>query len=141
VALLDGVWWLVNPSGEPEVTLGVNHIQPLLMLGPYNRAATLERYGADFVVPGSVGTRPVVENAGFERASDFNPNGSAARKWVSQIRADFADWGFSALGYHTDLPRPLFRDGLAYIQPVAAVRLEPYSHRYGLELEYLAGVY
>ena len=131
-----GVWWLVTPDGERQVSLGVNHVQPLLMLGPHNRRATLGRYGLDFVQHGSTGTEVIIENAGFERASDFYPHGQAAKNWYARLRRDLETWGFNALGYHTTLPRHLFRLDFAYVQAIAAVRLERYSGRAGLELEY-----
>ncbi|MCP5116580.1 MAG: hypothetical protein GY953_37605 [bacterium] len=131
-----GVWWMVTPDGDRQISLGVNHVQPLLMLGPHNREATLGRYGADFVTPGSTGSEVLIHNAGFELASDFNPYGEGAKKWYESIQADFDAWGFNALGYHTTLPRHLFRLKLSYVQPIAAMRLERYSNRAGLELEY-----
>ena len=134
---VDGVWWLVTPDGDRQVSLGVNHVQPLLMLGPHNREATLGRYGADFIKPGSTGTEAVIENAGFELASDFYPHGDAARRWYRKIRSDLLKWGFNALGYHTTLPRHLFRLDLSYVQAIAAARLERYSGRAGLEVEHL----
>lgn len=133
---LNGVWWLVTPTGELQVSLGINHVQPLLLLGPYNRSATLRRYGLDFVRGGSPETKPVIENPGFELAHDFNPLGQGAQRWMSRILTDFDDWGFNALGYHTTLPRDLFRLDLAYVQAVAAVPREPYSPKAGLDVEF-----
>lgn len=46
-----GVWWLVDDDGVPFVTLGVNHVQPICWLAPYNRAESLARYGTDLAVP------------------------------------------------------------------------------------------
>jgi hypothetical protein len=28
------VWWFINPQGEPAVSLGVNHVEPRLMIAP-----------------------------------------------------------------------------------------------------------
>ena len=38
---IEGVWWFVSPTGEPFLSLGVNHIEPHLWLGPYNREHTI----------------------------------------------------------------------------------------------------
>jgi hypothetical protein len=108
---IHGIWWLITAQGKPMVSLGVNHAEPRLMLAPYNRQATLDRYGADFV------------NANGE----FNPDGQGARKWVNQIIADLQDWGMSALGFHNGLPRPLFKDRLFFFQPVNSYWLTPYG--------------
>ena len=107
----DGVWWFVSPTGELGVSLGVNHVEPMLMLGPYNREATLERYGADFVT-GDPETKtksiPAPPQSGSDAEAqrlqrwvtgndieacvtatlDFNPDGEAARKWTQQVNPD-----------------------------------------------------
>jgi len=84
VALRNGGWWFIRPDGRPMVSLGVNHLEPTLMLAPYNREATLKRYGADFV----------------KEDGTFHPEGAAVRKWIQQVLADLADWGFNSLGFH-----------------------------------------
>jgi hypothetical protein len=105
-----GVWWLVDPAGRPIVSLGVNHLEPRLMLAAYNRQATLERYGADFVTANGA----------------FNPEGTAAKNWVDQILRDLRDWGFNTLGFHNSLPRPLFRDRIYFCEPVRPIVTTPY---------------
>ena len=51
VKQIDGVWWFINADGEKFVSIGVNHIEPHLWLAPYNKAATLKKYGRDMVGP------------------------------------------------------------------------------------------
>ncbi|QDV26766.1 hypothetical protein [Aureliella helgolandensis] len=46
---LDGEWWFINADGEKFVSIGVNHIEPQLWLAPYNKAATLKKYGSNMV--------------------------------------------------------------------------------------------
>lgn len=65
---IEGVWWFVSPTGEPFLSLGVNHIEPHLWMGPYNRQHTIARYGPDFILPDG----------------RFNPDGDAARKWIDR---------------------------------------------------------
>ena len=108
---IDGVWWFVNPKGKPVVSLGVNHAEPGLMLTSFNREVTIERYGKDFVKPDGT----------------FNPAGEGARKWVNRLLADLDDWGFSALGFHNRLPRPLFKDRIAFSEPVVPYWITPYG--------------
>src|SRR5687767_13347075 len=106
-----GKWWLVTPEGRRTVTTGVNHTEPGLMLAPYNRQATLERYGADFATTGG----------------KFNPNGEGAQRWAKQVLADLKDWGFDALGYHTGLPPATYRRTFPYIQALRPVTVTPWA--------------
>ena len=102
--------WLVNPAGERTLSLGVNHVEPKLMLMPYNREQTLARYGQDFV-----------------SGQEFNPAGAGARKFTQGVLANLSDWGFNTLGYHTTLPSSLFRTAVAYCplaRPISLSRLD-----------------
>ena len=130
----NGLWWWVDPTGELEVSVGVNHVEPVLMLGPYNRASTLERYGSDFVlararedtVEAQTGHTGNDIEACAVATLDFNPHGLAARKWMARVLADLDDWHFNALGFHTSVPRNLFRERLPYVQPIRSFRVEIY---------------
>ena len=82
---IDGVWWFVNPEGEPFLSMGVNHIEPHLWMGPYNLEHTIERYGSDFVL------------------SDgrFNPDGEAVKKWIDRQVEVCGSLGFNTFAKHT----------------------------------------
>jgi hypothetical protein len=43
----EGVWWFINAQGKPFVSLGINHAGAYVFFAPYNKQATIERYGAD----------------------------------------------------------------------------------------------
>lgn len=101
VEAIDGVWWFVSPAGEPFLSLGVNHIEPHLWLGPYNREHTITRYGSDFVLPDG----------------RFNPDGDAARKWIDRQVEVCRHMGFNTFAKHThpSIPPALYRDQIYYV--------------------------
>lgn len=94
-------WWFVSPAGEPFVSLGVNHIEPHLWMGPYNRENTLARYGSDFVLPDG----------------RFNPNGAAAVKWIDAQVEVAKSLGFNTFAKHTHpaIPTRLYQDQVYYV--------------------------
>lgn len=98
---IDGTWWFVGPDGERFVTLGVNHIEPHLWLGSYNREETIERYGEDFVT--MYGT--------------FNPYGDAAEAWMERVVDTATDLGFNSLGKHVldGIPYQYYADDVYYV--------------------------
>ncbi len=108
VAQHDHVWWLVDSAGRRFVSLGINHLQPDCWLAPYNREATLARYGADLEA----------DDGGF------NPHGTALKRLVDASLARMRDWGFNTLGMHTHgVPAALFRDQCCYAVCLDAVHL------------------
>jgi hypothetical protein len=98
---VDGVWWLISPEGEKFISLGVNHIEPHLWLAPYNKAKNLERYGSDFILPDG----------------RFNPGGTAARKWIDNLRVICEDLHFNTFAKHThpSIPATLYQDHIYYV--------------------------
>src|SRR5210317_489136 len=85
VQQIDGVWWFLGPDGDKFVSLGVNHIEPHLWLAPYNRDATLKRYGADMVSPDGT----------------FDTHSAAAGKWIDRQIEVCRDLHFNTFAKHT----------------------------------------
>jgi hypothetical protein len=97
VQCVDGVWWFVDATGAPFVSLGVNHVQPNCWLAPYNREASLARYGADLATPDW----------------RFNVNGAGIRLLMRSLVARLKRWGFNSLGMHLqDVPVDTYADEL-----------------------------
>lgn len=82
---IDGVWWFIGPDGKKFVSNGVNHIEPHLWLAPYNKEATLKRYGRDLV----------------HADGTFNTAGSAARKWIDRQVEICEDLHFNTFAKHS----------------------------------------
>ena len=101
VKQIDGVWWFIGPDGEKFVSNGVNHIEPHLWLAPYNKEATLKKYGSD-----------MIGDNGF-----FNTNGKAAKKWINRQVEICEDLHFNTFAKHThDLIDPkLYKDQIYYV--------------------------
>ena len=108
---IEGIWWFVGPTGEPFLSLGVNHIEPHLWMGSYNREHTLERYGPDFVL--------------FN--GRFNPDGKAAQRWIDRQVEVCRTLGFNTFAKHThpSIPTQLYSDQIYY---VASLETAPLSN-------------
>ncbi len=117
VEKIDGVWWFIGPGGEPFVSLGVNHVEPHLWLAPYNRRATLERYGADMV----------------DDAGRFNPNGAGARRWIKSQIGTCRELGFNSFGKHThpSIPPALYGDQVYHVASLETAPLAGWQERKG----------
>ncbi|MDP8224564.1 MAG: alkyl sulfatase dimerization domain-containing protein [Candidatus Lernaella stagnicola] len=85
----DGSWWFQTPSGKPFVSLGVNHLEPVLICSESNRDLFAARFGDDLIGPGG---KP-------------NLKGRAARAWVTDGMRQIRSWGFNTLGLHNPLPQ------------------------------------
>lgn len=107
----EGVWWLIEPEGRKFISIGLNHVDPLLMTGPYNVERTLNKYGQDFI--NSDGT--------------LNFNSQGIKRWYDQVKKDFDDWNFNTFGYHNTLPSKTYSKDYYYIQPIT---LENVSYHY-----------
>ena len=110
-------WSLVDPAGRSFFSRGLNHCSPEFFLRTYNRAATLERYGAGFAAPGA--TWPDVRSPAFAKWSD---------EQIERLR----DWGFDAFGYHS--PGPLLArlpDEIFYIASIRTTDSLTSHHRKG----------
>ena len=108
---IEEIWWFVGPAGEPFLSQGVNHIEPHLWMGSYNREHILVRYGPDFVL--------------FN--GRFNPDGKAAQRWIDrQIEVCRAP-GFNTFAKHThpSIPSHLYSEQIYY---VASLETAPLSN-------------
>jgi acetyl esterase/lipase len=107
-------WTLVGSDGRPFFSTGINHCSSQFFLRSYNTEATLARYGKDFVLPN-----------GFPDAQS-----PAYAKWAAAQVARVKDWGFGALGYHTDakLIEHLPEDVL-YIATLRVMKPLTYHHQ------------
>ncbi len=101
-------FWFSDPAGALTVSLGINHVEPSLLLQPYNRSATLARYGPDFA-----------------RFGTFDARGEGARRWAAQVYTDLADWNFNTLGFHTGIPRALLDPRVAFCPVLNAGGVSP----------------
>ena len=101
VQQIDGVWWFIGPDGDKFVSLGVNHIEPHLWLAPYNKAATLDRYGRDMVTA----------------EGRFDTTSIAAKKWIDRQVEICGDLHFNTFGKHThpSIDHALYRDQIYYV--------------------------
>lgn len=117
VERIDGVWWFINADGEKFVSIGVNHIEPHLWLAPYNKAATLKKYGSDMVGPGG----------------HFNTNGDAAKKWIDAQVNTTRELGFNTFGKHTHpaIDPELYQEQIYYIASLDTAPLAGWQERHG----------
>lgn len=117
VKQIDGVWWFINADGEKFVSIGVNHIEPHLWLAPYNKAATLKKYGSDMV--GADG--------------HFNTKGDAARKWIDAQVKTTRELGFNTFGKHTHptIDPKLYQQQIYYIASLDTAPLAGWQERHG----------
>ena len=117
VEKIDGVWWFVDADGAKFVSIGVNHIEPHLWLAPYNKSATLDRYGADMV----------------DASGHFNTKGDAAKKWIdAQVRTSH-DLGFNTFGKHTHpaIDPALYQGKIYYVASLNTAPLAGWQERRG----------
>ncbi len=86
-----GKWWFVSADGEDFISLGINHVEPHLLLGDYNMEHSISKFGED-----------LVDENGF-----FNPEGQAAVRWIDWVTSLLNKWNFNTFAYHTYVPRNL----------------------------------
>ncbi|WP_168565813.1 glycoside hydrolase 5 family protein [Crateriforma spongiae] len=117
VEQIDGVWWFVNAEGEKFVSIGVNHIEPHLWLAPYNKSATLRKYGADMV----------------DADGHFNTHGDAAKKWINAQVEVSQSLGFNTFGKHTHpaIDPRLYQQQIYYIASLDTAPLAGWQQRLG----------
>lgn len=117
VKQIDGVWWFIGPDGDKFVSVGVNHIEPHLWLAPYNKAATLKRYGSDIV----------------STDGHFNTHGKAAAKWIDRQLEICLDLGFNTFGKHThpSISPALYQEKIYYIASLETAPLAGWQERRG----------
>ncbi len=117
VKQIDGVWWFIGPDGDKFVSLGVNHIEPHLWLAPYNKEATLKRYGQDMVTAAGL----------------FNPQGKAVERWIDRQIEICGDLHFNTFGKHTHetIHSALYKDRMYYIASLETAPLAGWQERNG----------
>lgn len=89
LVLEDGKWWFREPGGDVFVSLGINHIEPVLITSESNRHIFEKRYGNDLVGPDGV----------------VNPLGEPAREWMEDSVELIQSWGFNTIGVHNPIPQ------------------------------------
>ena len=110
----EGIWWFVDPLGEKMVSIGINHIEPVLITSERNIDHFSKKYGADLK----------------EAETLLKINGSAAAaKWVNESMEQVEGWGFNTLGVHN----PVRQDRMPY---VAKFRPFPIDGWAGLSRKY-----
>lgn len=117
VEQVDGVWWFINAEGEPFVSIGVNHVEPHLWLAPYNKEATLERYGADLV----------------DANGHFDTNSVAAKEWIDR-QVEITDaLHFNTFGVHTHhtIDPALYSDQVYHLARLNTAPLAGWRERNG----------
>ena len=107
---IEGTWWTVSPDGKPFVSIGINHVEPQLLLGPHNLRQSYAKYGADLT----------------HWNREFNPDGAAARKWIAEVKSNFDRWGFDTFAFHTAVPFSLVKDTHYFIARIRSASLELY---------------
>ncbi|QDV63982.1 glycoside hydrolase 5 family protein [Crateriforma conspicua] len=117
VEQIDGVWWFVNAEGGKFVSIGVNHIEPHLWLAPYNKSATLKKYGTDMV----------------DADGHFNTHGDAAQKWINAQVEVSQCLGFNTFGKHTHpaIDPRLYQQQIYYIASLDTAPLAGWQQRRG----------
>lgn len=117
VAQINGIWWFIGPDGEKFVSIGVNHIEPHLWLAPYNKAATLKKYGSDLIGPDG----------------HFNTSGVAAKKWIDAQVKTTRELGFNTFGKHThpNINPELYQEQIYYIASLETAPLAGWQERNG----------
>ncbi len=117
VKQIDGVWWFVDPDGEKFVSNGVNHIEPHLWLAPYNKEATLKKYGADMV----------------DDHGHFNTHGRAAQKWIDQQVETTKSLHFNTFARHTHptIHTDLYKNQIYYVASLQTGPLAGWRERNG----------
>lgn len=111
VRCIDDVWWLISPEGTPFISLGINHVDPLFLTGPYNMQRTVEVYGDDLV----------------DAQGHFNYTGEAYVGWLSQVEKDFDEWGVNSYGYYTEIPHETISSKHYYIKRINIVSARFYE--------------
>lgn len=112
VQKIDGVWWFVDPNGEPFISLGVNHVQADCWLAPYNHEHSLQSFGGDLATS----------------ARQFNPDGQGIRRLMDWVKRRMGDMHFNTLGIHTyGIPAEAYSNDFYYC---IAIEAFPLGSRY-----------
>ncbi|MDM5335844.1 hypothetical protein QUF84_00845 [Fictibacillus enclensis] len=107
----NGKWWFTKDK-ECFISMGINHVDPNLMLASYNKKNSLKKYGADFCDEGS-GTCNV-HSLGF-------------RNWFEEVITDLQEWKFNTFGIHTEVPYSIIPSNFYFVVPIRLLPIEEYS--------------
>jgi agarase len=110
----NGVWWFLTPEGNKFVSLGINHIEPILLCSDNNKELFTKKYGQDLIKPGG---RP-------------NIFSSAAKQWLEDSTNLIRKWGFNTLGVHNPIPQ----SKMPYVVKFRSAKIDGWA---GLKRKYL----
>ena len=109
-----GVWWFLTPEGKKFVSLGINHIEPVLLTSDTNKDLFMEKYGDDLIRPNG---RP-------------NNSGNAAKKWLEDSMDLVQEWGFNSLGVHN----PISQSRMPYVAKFRPTKIDGWA---GIKRQYM----
>ena len=89
LAMVEGIWWFITPEGKKFISLGVNHIEPVLLCSENNKDLFVKKYGEDLIWP----------------TGGPNNKGNAAKQWLDDSMQQIKQWGFNSLGMHNPIPQ------------------------------------
>jgi len=110
----NGIWWFLTPEGEKFISVGINHIEPVLICSDNNKDLFMEKYGGDLCGP-----------EGWP-----NYKGSAIKQWISDSLNLIQQWGFNTLGLHNPFPQ----SNLPFVTKFAPIKIDGWS---GIKREYM----
>jgi glyoxylase-like metal-dependent hydrolase (beta-lactamase superfamily II) len=102
-----GTWWFVDPQGAPFVSIGINHIEPVLISSERNREVFKEKYGEDMYGPNGLA----------------KPNSQAVKAWLDDSIETVQSWGFNSLGVHN----PVRQKTLPYVAKFRPTKIDGWS--------------
>jgi len=86
----NGIWWLVDGSGEKFVSTGMNHIQSNIRFAEYNKEFWAGKFGENILSNGH-----------------FNPQAiPEVKNWMAQVAKDHKNYGFNTIPFHRNLNIP-----------------------------------
>ena len=80
-----GIWWFTAPDGQPFLSIGVNHVQPVYWRAQGDGQFVTKTYGPDFLLPDG----------------EINDSSPGAKVWATRVATNLTNWGFNTLGMHT----------------------------------------
>lgn len=106
-----GIWWFISAENQPFISTGINHVEPQLILGPHNIRHSYQKYGMDLTHWNRV----------------FNPEGAAAHRWITEVKANFDRWGINTFAYHTSAPLSMVKDSHYFVARIRSASIESYT--------------
>jgi glyoxylase-like metal-dependent hydrolase (beta-lactamase superfamily II) len=109
----DGAWWFVRPDGGKFISIGMNHLEPVLLASEKHKKQHMKTYGDDLLGPG-----------GWPRKDS-----AAAQKWVNESVDLLSSWGFNTLGVHN----PVKQNKMPYVAIFRPAKIDGWA---GLKRDY-----